>query len=322
METNVLLFSGGVDSYVAYYYLQKQMGLSNIVPVYFDLGAPYNAREMRYVKKLLPETVIDKSINIGNMQRGENAFIPYRNLILACLASKYGGKIWIAGLKDDCVEDKNPMAFNCMNDCMNFITKPEDFVKLDSPFWNMTKSEVVAWWNNNIGSKTIMDTISCYDQFDRTNYCGRCPSCFRRFVALKTNGWNIDFYNQKLFDEYMERAGKRKYDQKRCEDILSLEGYQCKKIYSVDIDGILTVDTEGHDYSSRSPHRENIAKIVRLWEQGNRIDLFTSRYGTPDDRKQTEEWLEIQKVPYTCIQYGKPYFDVNFDDKNQDIKEV
>lgn len=324
-ENHVLLFSGGIDSFVAYWYLQSEMKVS-VLPVYFDLGAPYNAREIQVCKRLIPDIVVDRSLSIGDTQRGQNAFIPYRNLLLACLGRKYGNNIWIAGLRDDCVEDKNPDAFNCMNDCMNFISKPEDAVKLRSPFWNMTKEQVVEWWTKycptvGLDKNMILETISCYDAYEQTNYCGRCPSCLRKFFALRSNGYNLEFYNQELFDEYVKRAERRMYDHDRCESILAHKDYKCKKIYCLDIDGVLTVDTKGHNYRSRSANRKNIKQANDLHDAGHRIVLFTSRFGTQQDRIDTHDWLQMHGVKYDSILFGKPYYDFYVDDKNIELEK-
>ena len=316
---HVLLFSGGIDSFVAYYYL-KDKGL-DVETVYFDLGTPYTNRELAVVKKLIPETIIDRSICVGNTQRGVNAFLPYRNLLLTCGAAKYGRNIFIAGLKDDCVEDKNPMAFDCMEECLNFISKSEDAIKLSSPFWEMTKQDVVFWWRDNavrIGrdKNEILETISCYDEAEPTNYCGRCPSCLRKFFALRSNGFDIEFYNEKLFQEYIKRAEERKYDESRSESILSQKDYECKRIYCFDIDGTLTIETKGHDYKNRTPNLKNIQVLCGLHSTGNKIVLFTSRFGTEEDKLITEEWMKKNNVKYDAIIYGKPYYDYCFDDKN------
>lgn len=315
-NSNVLLFSGGIDSYVGYFYLKKTLGLKELKTVYFDLGAPYNKREIEVVKRLIPETIIDESLKVGDTQRGINAYIPYRNLLIAMLCSKYGKKIWICGLKDDKVQDKNEEAFKAMTSCLNFISKPEDEVIIQSPFWNMTKAEVVKWYMDNVDStgNSLLDTISCYDSNEVTNYCGRCPSCFRKFNALKENGINIDFYNQDLLNNYLKRADQ--YDPQRRDSILKLKDYECKKIYCVDIDGVLTIETEGHNFLNRTPNKENIEFINNLYQRGHRINLYTSRFGIDDDVETTEEWLANNEVSYNTITYGKPYYDFFIDDKN------
>ena len=315
MEKHVLLFSGGIDSFVAYHFIRKELQ-KEVVPVYFDLGAPYNPREIRVVKSLLPETIIDTSLSVGDTQRGQNAFIPYRNLLLACMARKYGDNIWIAGLKDDMVEDKNPDAFNAMNECMNYISKPEDHARLRSPFWGATKEQVVRWWCNNFPNERnkILETISCYDPYEPTNYCGRCPSCLRKFFALRNNGFNIEFYNQSLFNEYISRAERRYYPSERCDEILMQRNYTCKKVYCFDIDGTLTMEVEGHDYKSRVPKQNMIGVVNQLKQEGHKIVLFTSRYH--EDQMVTEEWLRTNNVKHDCVIYGKPYYDFHVDDKN------
>jgi len=184
----------------------------------------------------------------------------------------------------------------------------------------MTKQDVVFWWKNNaerIGhnKNEILETISCYDEAEPTNYCGRCPSCARKFFALRSNGFDIEFYNEKLFQEYVKRAIERKYDEARCESILSQKEYKCKKIYCFDIDGVLTIETEGHDYKARTPHLKNIGILSKLSSEGNRVVLFTSRFGTKEDKQVTEEWMKKNKVICDAIIYGKPYYDYYVDDK-------
>ena len=314
-ESNVLLFSGGIDSYVGYFYLKKTHNLDKLKTVYFDLGAPYNKREIEVVKKLIPETIIDESLKVGDTQRGVNAFIPYRNMLIAMLCAKYGKNIWICGLKDDKVEDKNPAAFHKMQDCLNFISKPEDKISIDSPFWEMTKADVVKWYMENVDytGESLLNTISCYDGNEKTNYCGCCPSCFRKFNALKENGINIEFYNQAMLDDYINRA--EQYEPRRRDSILKLEGYKCKKVYNVDIDGTLTIETAGFDYANRTPDMKVIQQINKLYADGNRIDLYTSRYGIENDVEITKKWLEEKGVKYTTLTFGKPHYDFIIDDK-------
>lgn len=313
-EQNILLFSGGIDSFVGYHYLKKVHKVENLKTVYFNLGTPYSQREIDVVKKLIPDTIIDNSLNVGDTQQGVNAYIPYRNMLIAMLCAKYGKKIWICGLKDDVVQDKSSQAFINMKNCLNSISKPGEEINIQSPFWEMTKADVVKWYLENVDStgNSLLETISCYDDKEKTNYCGRCPSCFRRFNALKVNGLAIDFYNQELLDDYIRRADF--YEEERKENILKLEGYSCKKIYCVDIDGILTIETAGHDFESRTPNQKNIDFVNTLYEQGNRINLYTSRWAI--DEEVTRTWLKRFGVNFHTLTMEKPYYDFFYDDKN------
>jgi len=200
----ILLFSGGLDSFVAYHYLNKPQ------TVYFDLRTPYSNREKKVILDLIPETIVDYSLILNDRQIGEKAYIPFRNLYLAMLANKYSDEIVIAGLKDDVVSDKNEFIFQ---EVSNILSKMESrSIKVHSPFWNLTKEEVVRWYLNNSGSEEeLLKTISCYDGEELTNYCGKCPSCFRKWNALRANGVDIKFWNDELMSEYYQLALDGKY---------------------------------------------------------------------------------------------------------------
>lgn len=84
-----------------------------------------------------------------------------------------------------------------------------------------------------------------------------------------------------------------------------------KRIF-VDIDGVLTHETEGHDYKSRTPRPDMIQYINDLSET-NTITLYTSRFEC--DRKITEEWLKENKVIYHDLIMDKPQYDILIDDR-------
>jgi 7-cyano-7-deazaguanine synthase len=175
--------------------------------------------ERKYVWDLIPDTVIDTSLYLGDREQGEKAYIPFRNLLLALQAVKYSDTIVIVGLKDDMVSDKNEDIFAEFSKIMSMMEGRE--INVISPFWGMTKYDIVKWYQNNVTiGHPLTDTISCYS--GTKHFCGECPACFRKWCALKAN--NIDcppFTNVKLMQEYAEAAKKDKYDEKRNEIILS-----------------------------------------------------------------------------------------------------
>ena len=84
----------------------------------------------------------------------------------------------------------------------------------------------------------------------------------------------------------------------------------------VDIDGTLTVETEGWGdevYADRTPIHHRIQKVNELHAEGHTIIIWTSRFKS--DRSVTEEWLERYGVRYDCLRMGKPQFDILIDDK-------
>jgi 7-cyano-7-deazaguanine synthase in queuosine biosynthesis len=210
----VVLFSGGIDSYIAWHYL----GMPKTV--YFDLNTPYSKKEIKVVKKLIPETIIEKVIDFSTRQEGENAYIPYRNIHLAMLANKYSDNIVIAGLKDDKVNDKNEKVFHELSSFMSdMMNRP---ILIHSPFWDMTKEQIVGWYlhryRNSINN--LMETISCYSS-SKKNYCGRCPACFRKWCAFRANGIDdLPFHNIDLMLEYKKKAEEAYYIPERNETIL------------------------------------------------------------------------------------------------------
>lgn len=200
----ILLFSGGIDSYIAYHYLGKPPTL------YFNLNTRYSIKEMRVVKRLIPDTIIEKCIDFKDKEDPITAFIPYRNLHLALLANQYSDTIVIAGVKDDRVNDKNEVVFQKFSKLMSDMTNKKIMVM--SPFWGSTKEQIVGWYLKNGGIKeALLSTISCYSSEDIL-FCGKCPACFRKWCALKANGIDdLIFTNDKLMWNYYDKAVEGSY---------------------------------------------------------------------------------------------------------------
>jgi len=84
----------------------------------------------------------------------------------------------------------------------------------------------------------------------------------------------------------------------------------------VDIDGTLTMETEGFGeivYAQRSPRPKMIEYVNAMMEMGMQIVLWTSRY--PEDEEVTKVWLKRHGVKYTKLILGKPQYDLFIDDK-------
>jgi 7-cyano-7-deazaguanine synthase in queuosine biosynthesis len=183
----VICVSGGIDSVIAWFYERKPTA------VYFDLGTKYTQKEiacLHSIKAIVPDFnfIVDDSLkSFGILESGRTAFIPYRNLLFATVcAAKYGEDVVIGGIKGDNVCDKNPAAFGMMEKCLCMVgDKP---VTIRSPFWNMTKPDIMAWFLEHVSNaQEIMKTsVSCYSSGEMA--CGLCPSCIRKWFALKYLG--------------------------------------------------------------------------------------------------------------------------------------
>ena len=235
LDREVLCFSGGVDSVIAWHYLEYPQ------PIYIKFWHKYQQKEMVSIRKL--EDYISRlkvkrvdGLSLGKFEVGENAYIPQRNFHVALIASHYGDKIYIVGIKGDNVPDKTPQAFDIMGHAMNFIKKEDEpMISIDSPFWKMTKPEIIKWFIDEYkpayATKVLKKSVSCYD--DKTiGSCGQCPACFRKWIALESAGlksynwFERDIRKWKGIKEYKDKISKGEYDIHRSKETLEvLEKY-------------------------------------------------------------------------------------------------
>lgn len=209
----ILLFSGGIDSLIAYHYLGKPQTL------YFHLNTKYSAKELMVVKKLIPSTIVETCIDFKSREVEGSAFVPYRNLHLALMAAHYSSDIAIAGVRDDKVSDKSEEAFLKFSSIMTYLS--DRAITVFSPFWHLTKAEVVKWFLDNGGTKEeLLSTISCYSDTTEKE-CHACKACFRKWCALRENGiYDFEFNNDPLLWEYFDKAMGGHYEPKRNASII------------------------------------------------------------------------------------------------------
>jgi len=95
-----------------------------------------------------------------------------------------------------------------------------------------------------------------------------------------------------------------------------------KLVYAIDIDGLLCNDMLG-DYDKSIPDFESIAKVNRLFEEGNKIKIFTGRGSATgiDWREFTIKQLNEWGVEYHELILGKPVCDIIVDDKAISLRE-
>jgi|GEM_PF-1728813 len=322
----ILCLSGGLDSVIAYYYMGKPK------TIFFDYG-DYTKVEKERVLAIAPDTIIDKSLNLAGKSQGKTAYIPNRNLMFAALACRYANTIVMAGIKDDDVPDKNRIAFTEMGELLSNISGGTT-IKVESPFWEMTKSDLVAWAIDNLSTdelETVLEvSISCYTPTPDGKECRSCPSCFRKWNALDANGIHTKFKNKALMEEYLQKAKDGVYIPERNSSIIrSVTGYFSKdlrqkpKVYCFDIDGVLTVETEGYGeevYRNRTPNIVMIEKVRKLHLMENKIILHTARH--KEDISVTCDWLAKHSVPFDALQFEKPKADYYIDDRMIRMEEV
>lgn len=91
----------------------------------------------------------------------------------------------------------------------------------------------------------------------------------------------------------------------------------------VDIDGTIC-RTEGNDYENSIPIPDNIAKINKLYEEGNIIIFWTSRGVSTGKNWHTLTLSQLFQwgCRYNSLLMKKPSYDLFIDDKSKRIEEL
>ena len=90
-------------------------------------------------------------------------------------------------------------------------------------------------------------------------------------------------------------------------------------------DDALTKYSIGRDYNAATPNYENIAKINKLYEDGNEITYWTARgYVTGIDwYETTKKQLDTWRCKYHNVSVGdKPAYELLICDKTKRIEEI
>ncbi|GIJ29988.1 hypothetical protein Vqi01_51500 [Micromonospora qiuiae] len=182
--SEILLFSAGLDSFPAWHYLGKPPIL------YFDSGHYGGQQEIDTVRVLAAahgmDLEISSELDLSRRATPQGDLIPFRNVLFAMLAAFRADVIWCIGVKGDHTADKSPEAFARMSEMLTAFAGRS--IRVDSPFWDMTKSEIVAWYlKAGLPVDDLLQTFSCATPGAAFTHCGRCPSCLRRWIALANN---------------------------------------------------------------------------------------------------------------------------------------
>ena len=91
-------------------------------------------------------------------------------------------------------------------------------------------------------------------------------------------------------------------------------------IYCFDIDGTLCTK-DNKDYNYAKPYEDRIAIVNKLYEEGNKIILFTARGAATglDWKELTKKQLNEWNVNFHELRFDKPPADVFIDDRAKDL---
>jgi 7-cyano-7-deazaguanine synthase in queuosine biosynthesis len=181
---NVLLYSGGLDSFV----LRHTRDFDHIL--YFNVGTEDGKREVARM---------DCGVEIVYLPLAQyelsNKIIPFRNYIFAMIAANWGNRITIGSTLGDTTRDKDYVFQASCETILNYFGNVSEKMpykasqfEIRMPFKNMTKTEIVKVFKAHSGLPVFAfkDSRSCYEGGDKE--CGRCRACLRKYVAFANNG--------------------------------------------------------------------------------------------------------------------------------------
>jgi 7-cyano-7-deazaguanine synthase in queuosine biosynthesis len=245
----VMLFSGGVDSFVGWF----RMGKPDLLWV--RINHRYATAEWKAVSKLeeaIPELgaklgKIDNLQGIGQWEKPD-AEIPARNLILAIAAAERGySRIGLVCQQDErSIPDRSVSFFeHAGNMLSSLFGRP---ITMDPVFSDMDKTDMIHWFLGvGIGYEGpllsqriewLKLTTACYTPVGMhvpstteakvlvpiILQCGDCPACFRRAIAFTLSDveetYNTDPWKSPTAKTYFERAISGKYGEKRSQRIV------------------------------------------------------------------------------------------------------
>lgn len=209
-----VMVSGGIDSYIAYKKAKELF--DKVVPIFISLNQPYLDKELSaanilFGKDLIivdAELCVDKLDNIPTIMQQE---IYGRNLLIAFYGATLAKRVWIAALETEmnvtAVRDKQPEFFHMCSALFTYTFKSKRFeTVVETPFYEDTKSDIIeyALTRGWVTKKQLKETTSCYD--GSTHNCGKCSTCFKRWVAMFNNKIDEHYDHNPVFENNYAQA--------------------------------------------------------------------------------------------------------------------
>lgn len=245
-HNNVIMYSGGLDSFLTYKYLINNKDIKDTLSLlYFNLGARCTSAEIElfntdsFKKHVTCDSfLISDALNLGDLET-ESAYIPNRNILAAITVNSITGadRIWIGGTLSDRVNDNNDHVCYQLSNLLSSMHNKD--IKIDSPFYDQHKCDIVRNYieTNGFGHyndkheaqiSLLESTFSCYNPLStarivntfidreviqiKTRECLCCPACFRKCMSMYAAGIYIPMgdsnVSKKIIERYYREAKK------------------------------------------------------------------------------------------------------------------
>lgn len=192
-----------------------------IIPVRISYGQTYDEREQRAIQRLgidLDPNYLE--LNLDYYQKAQhlvpslgldNTNIYARNQAIVSICSMLNPDVILTGTLADemyhTIKDSSNEFLEKMSDVSSTVLGKRCVVS--TLFAGMTKSDIVAIATYVLNVDNLLDTYSCNHPSD--HQCGRCISCFKRYVAFKNNKIETsDMYVSHPMDSLNIYTAKRK----------------------------------------------------------------------------------------------------------------
>jgi 7-cyano-7-deazaguanine synthase in queuosine biosynthesis len=228
MKREVLLYTSGVDSFVARAYLYAKG--HDFDSLYFNHGGMYCEQEIEKIQESCGSgVIINNDLNLSAIEE-EDAHIPNRNILMTVMAHALGyKKVWLGGTLSDRVGDNKPGVFVNLSRLLTEVN--EEHCEIFSPFYHCYKDDITRWYvyqheceseQNEAKWDLLNNTFSCFQPtrgtlgaevayFDVekivphyyfTKECLNCSACFRKSAVLFSAGIFIPFCGTTYLDKY------------------------------------------------------------------------------------------------------------------------
>lgn len=224
----VILYSGGLDSFIMRRIAQVTEPNAEIKCIYWDHGQPVAQKEIATLPKDIEVRKVDwlnldGKTTVAQKGRREGAImIPGRNLVFAVLTAceELPDEIWMGTLHGETHSkgtDKNFVFLEKTEELLNYVIGP--FLQTDLTIrfplaeMELNKSKEVTWaLNNGLTQEQLTSTRSCHD--GNSNGCGNCIQCFKRWCAFGENKISENYDIHPLLSDF---GCKFAYDMVMCE---------------------------------------------------------------------------------------------------------
>lgn len=198
--TKVLLYSGGVDSWLIDKLWKPDIKL------YVDIGTETSKGEI----PLLPDdVVVAKLRDLHLLERKEDFILPLRNLYLIAMATNYGDEICLGANATDATLDKTDEFASKLTDLLTYMYQEQKWTKerkiqVVVPYRKYTKGQLLKMYIEQGGDirKAYDETYTCFTP-NKQIECHNCRACFLKFMAFAENDFKFSQEELNSYKPYL-----------------------------------------------------------------------------------------------------------------------